>query len=130
MFYFIGRSKQRPYVRFYMATAAEKIAPFDHTLESDKDAATPTVFRLRPLQAYEYIAAGEIMVTQTRGDAFAYVLRQALLGWTFFADKDGAEIKFSNNQAENIARLNVKQLPELANRVLEVSALDEGERKN
>lgn len=113
-----------------MATAAEKIAPFEYTLKSDQDAARKTVFNLRPLQAFEYVAAGEIWTTKTRGDAYAYVLRQALLGWSGFFGKDGTEVKFSPNQAENIARLNVDQLSELANQVLEVSALDEAERKN
>jgi len=113
-----------------MLTAAQKLAPFDHVLESDKDAAQPTIFRLRPLQAHEYLAAGEIMSTQTRGDAYAYILQRALLGWSFFADEDGKEVKFSSNQAENIARLTISQLPLLGAKVLEVSALDEAERKN
>lgn len=113
-----------------MATAAEKIAPFDHTLDSDKDAQQKTVFKLRPLEAYEYLAAGEIMRKQTMGDCHAYVLRRALLGWSLFTDRHGAEVPFTANQGENIARLTVEQLSSIANQVLEASALDETERKN
>lgn len=113
-----------------MATAAEKIAPFEYTLESDKDSQTKTVFNLRPLYSHEYIAAGEIMTRQTLADAYVYALRQGLMGWSGFFDRDGKEVAFSKNQTENIGRLDLKQLPELANKVLEASALDETERKN
>jgi len=113
-----------------MAVAVPKLAPFDHTLASDQDAAHKTVFKLRPLRSHEYLAAGEIMTARTRGDAYAYILGQALLGWSLFADEAGAEVRFSANQSENIARLNVEQLSELAGKVLEASALDEAERKN
>lgn len=112
-----------------MATAAEKVAPFDYTLESDKDAQQKTVFKLRPLSAIEYIKASDMHVFG-RAECFDYVLRTAMQGWEHFTDAQGKEIKFSRKSAENIGWLTTEQITELANKVLEVSNLDETERKN
>ena len=113
-----------------MATAAPKLAPFDYTLESDKDATPKTVFKLRPLNAFEYMQAGEIMNARSRAECFEYVLKTALLGWSKFTDAAGQEIEFSRKHGENLERLTIAQAGELGNRVLEASALDETERKN
>ncbi len=113
-----------------MATAAEKIAPFDYTLESDAEAQKKTVFNLRPLNGFEYITAGEILVRHSKGEGFEYVLKTALLGWSQFLDHDGKEIEFTRNQKENLNRLTHDQVRELGNKVLEASIIDETERKN
>jgi hypothetical protein len=112
-----------------MATAAPKLAPFDYSLESDADAQQKTVFKLRPLNGVEYIKASDIHM-QGRAECFHYVLNIALLGWSHFVDAQGNEIEFSRKPFENIERLTVNQVTELANKVLAVSNLDETERKN
>lgn len=113
-----------------MANAAPKLTPFDFTLDSDKDALRPTVFRLRPLSAFEYIEAGEIMSTGSRGEFFKFVLQTALLGWSHFADDTTDSVDFSRKQSENLERLTVAQVQALAGRILEASSIDETERKN
>jgi hypothetical protein len=112
-----------------MATAAQKLAPFDHSMESDKDAQVKTVFKLRPLNSIEYIKASDMHMLG-RGECFNFVLSTALLGWVNFTDAQGVDIKFSRKAFENIERLTVDQITELANKVLEASNLDETERKN
>jgi hypothetical protein len=113
-----------------MATAAPKLAPFDYTLESDADAQVKTVFKLRPLNSFEYIQAADIAGGRTRAESSQYVLKTALLGWSHFVDAAGAEIEFSKKHSENLERLTIAQVNELTTRILEVSALDETERKN
>lgn len=113
-----------------MANAAPKLGPFEHIVEADKDAPEKTVFKLRPLGAFEYMQAGEIINTRSRAECFEFVLKTALLGWSHFVDGDGMEVKFSRKQTENLERLTLRQVVELANRILEASVLDENERKN
>lgn len=113
-----------------MATAAPKLSPCEYTIEADKDTPEKTIFNLRPLSAFEYMQAGEIINTRSRAECFEYVLKTALLGWSRFVDSTGVEVKFSRKQSENLERLTVKHVADLANRILEISALDETERKN
>lgn len=113
-----------------MATAAPKLAPFDHVLESEIGSAKPTIFRLRPLTAFEYLRSGEITATRSRTECFEYALQVALIGWSHFIDDRGAEIEFSRKQSENLERLTVEQASDLVNRIFGSSALSEEERKN
>ena len=113
-----------------MATAASKLAPFDYTLESDAEAQQKTVFKLRPLNAFEYMQAADISGSRSRSESCHYVLKTALLGWTHFIDDAGADVEFSKKQIDNLERLTIMQVNELTAKVLEVSALDETERKN
>jgi hypothetical protein len=114
-----------------MARALNKIAEFDYKLKADQDNPDATVFRLKPLSALQYMEVTDAF--QQRGTAAGYniALSYGLKGWSKFADASGVEAAFlSQAPSENVARLTMEKIIELAAAILDASKVTEAEIKN
>lgn len=110
-------------------TIRKKLAPFWLKLD-EKDPASAE-FRLRPLTELEFIdVQNEASYSRKRftlsTEGVRATLAYGLLDWKNVLDEDGAEIKYSMAQAEQLPKA---VLDRLASKIISVSLLNDTEKK-
>lgn len=110
--------------------ALDKIIDFDYVLESERDKPNKTIFRLRPLTSIEMMEVTEIKATIGQTAARLRALFYGLRGWQDFLDGNGKPVEFSGLLDQNLSRLTVENIVELAAEIIVTSKVQEKDRKN
>ncbi|MDH5541973.1 MAG: hypothetical protein OEY64_03300 [Nitrospinota bacterium] len=115
--------------------ALEIVAPFDYTLKDEEGKPDATIFRLRGLTSLEYMEVS--MLTKMRGEhivldhrAMSVTLGYGLAGWSKMKGADGADVPFSKNMTDNLNRLPLDVLTELAVKIFDCSTVSRQDEKN
>lgn len=113
-----------------MATAAE-------VLTSTWEKINDSEFLLKPLSGIEFMAVGEHVRIDPKGNAilsaaaYRLVLEFGLLNWRNFRDAEGNEVYFDSSMAKNIDRLSFEDIKPIALCILAKSQIgDEAEKKS
>lgn len=114
-----------------MTTALSKLGDFDFRRKCDAENMQAPVFKLRPLTSMQKMAVIEEFRRDGNTASIRCALKYGLRGWDQLADAAGQPVAFIPAALEeNLARLSMEALDELANAVFNASQVSEAERKN
>lgn len=102
-----------------------------YVMESEREADSKTIFRIRQLTGIERMELGEMVRDSARdSDMSRFVVCKGLQGWSNLLDENGGNLEFQQSPDSNIQLLPADVIQELANEISEFTILNEEDVKN
>ena len=111
-----------------MATALSVMEPTWETIDGSD-------FLIKPLDGKDMLRVSDVVKIEGNSvlltaDACVVLLRHGLVGWRNFADAEGNQVLFTNNQEDNLARIPFNIVRSLAVAILARSNVGAEDEKN